>query len=261
MTGQQLCKAAYDGDAAKVGTLLSTQGAQSFINYQEENGGTPLHIAATNGHESVTKQLIVAQCSVDLQTEDGDTPLLRAASNGHAAVTKQLIAACSKVDLQAKDGCTALHLAASQMHTAVSKQLLAARCNVDIKNIVGATALQFAETMGHAGIATLIRNRKQFTPLLGRRVVINGLVAKPELNGRTGTAVSFDDDKGRYSVELDDTSSSLMIKPPEQTKTQQEDADGAMEKNHEKNRYGAQESKERDGSETGRDRPVPLKTK
>jgi hypothetical protein len=44
-------------------------------------------------------------------------------------------------------------------------------------------------------------------------VVINGLVAKPELNGRTGTAWSFDDDKGRYSVELDDTSSSLMIKP------------------------------------------------
>ena len=65
----------------------------------------------------------------------------------------------------------------------------------------------------YARVATLIRNNKQETPLLGSRVVINGLVAKPELNGRTGTAVSFDDDKGRYSVELDDTSSSLMIKP------------------------------------------------
>jgi hypothetical protein len=50
-------------------------------------------------------------------------------------------------------------------------------------------------------------------PLLGSRVVINGLVAKPELNGRTGTAVTFDDDKGRYSVALDGTSSSFMIKP------------------------------------------------
>jgi len=78
---------------------------------------------------------------------------------------------------------------------------------------VGLTALKVAEGHGHAAIATLIRNRKQETALLGRRVVINGLVAKPELNGRTGTAVSFDDDKGRYSVELDDTSSSLMIKP------------------------------------------------
>jgi len=51
------------------------------------------------------------------------------------------------------------------------------------------------------------------TPLLGMRVAINGLVAKPELNGRTGRAVRFDDDEGRYWVELDDTSSSCMIKP------------------------------------------------
>jgi hypothetical protein len=67
------------------------------------------------------------------------------------------------------------------------------------------------------------QNKEHDSPLVGRRVVINGLVAKPELNGRTGTAVSFDDDKGRYavkldqpsspySVELDDTSS-FMIKP------------------------------------------------
>jgi hypothetical protein len=96
---------------------------------------------------------------------------------------------------------------------AVTKQLLAARCNVDLQAVNGLIALQLAEDEGHAGIASLIRNKKQETPLLGRRVVINGLVAKPELNGHTGTAVSFDDDKGRYSVELDDTFSSLMIKP------------------------------------------------
>ena len=51
------------------------------------------------------------------------------------------------------------------------------------------------------------------TPLLGRRVIINGLVAKPQLNGSTGTALSFDDVKGRYCVELDDTSTTIMIKP------------------------------------------------
>jgi hypothetical protein len=43
-------------------------------------------------------------------------------------------------------------------------------------------------------------------------VFINELVAKPELNGRTGMAVRFDDDKRRYSVELEDASS-FMIKP------------------------------------------------
>jgi hypothetical protein len=69
-------------------------------------------------------------------------------------------------------------------HSAVTTQLLPARCNVDLKANNGATALQYAQGQGHAAIVTLIRNRKQEAPLLGRRVVINGLVARPELNGR-----------------------------------------------------------------------------
>ena len=103
--------------------------------------------------------------------------------------------------------------AAARGREAVTEELLAASCNVHLQDNDGSTALQFAEDQGHAGIATLIRNIKQETPLLGRRVVINGLVAKAELNGRAGTAVCFDDGKGRYSVELTDTSSSLTIKP------------------------------------------------
>ncbi len=57
-------------------------------------------------------------------------------------------------------------------------------CNVDLKTYEGITELQVAEGRGHAAVATLIRNKKQETLLLGRRVVINRLVSKPELNGR-----------------------------------------------------------------------------
>ena len=49
--------------------------------------------------------------------------------------------------------------------------------------------------------------------MLVRRVLTHGLVTKPEFNGYTITAVNFDDDTGRYSVELDETSSSFMLKP------------------------------------------------
>ena len=56
MTGQQLWKAARDGDAAKVSTLLSTQGAQSFVNYQGVHG-----LARVKRHEAVTKQLLAAR--------------------------------------------------------------------------------------------------------------------------------------------------------------------------------------------------------
>ena len=120
---------------------------------------------------------------------------------------------------------------------------LAAGCNVGLREKGGRTALQIAQSEGHSGVATLIRNggkrctaahtlptpkpqschvdtaerktedKEQEKQLLGRLVVISGLLAKPELNGRTGTAMSYDDDKGRYCVKLDQTSTSLIIKP------------------------------------------------
>ena len=67
MLGQQLWSAAGHGEDGEVRRLLSTEGAQSFINYQGARGSTPLHVAAINGLEAVTKQLIAGRCNVDLQ--------------------------------------------------------------------------------------------------------------------------------------------------------------------------------------------------
>jgi hypothetical protein len=78
------------------------------------------------------------------------------------------------------------------VHEAVTKQLLPARCTVDLKAINGYTALQAAERQ-HAGTATLIRNKKQETPLLGSRVVdesvdesMNGLSESSQSPSSTG---------------------------------------------------------------------------
>jgi len=51
------------------------------------------------------------------------------------------------------------------------------------------------------------------TPLLGKRVVVNGLQAKPELNGRHGIASDFVESKGRYAVNLEDGGGSFALKP------------------------------------------------
>ena len=138
MAGQQLGKTTHDDNTAKISTLMSTQGAQSFINYQDAHGRTPLHFSTLQGHATVTEHLIVVPCNVNLQVK-------------------------------------------------------IVRCAVDLQSNNGATSLQPAEHHGHSGISTLIQNKTHETLLLCSRVVINGLVAKPELNGR---AVSFDDDEG-----------------------------------------------------------------
>jgi hypothetical protein len=102
-----------------------------------------------------------------------------------------------------------LHLAAQAGHAFVTKKLLAARCNVDLLDCRGFTALQVAEqfssiivsasgerqpinskvepdalqVMKLQGNATIAKLLGSVVLLLGCRVVINGLVAKPELNG------------------------------------------------------------------------------
>ena len=181
MTGQQLWAAARHGHAAKVRTLLSTQGAQSFINYQDPNGTTPLHLAADRGHEAVAQELIAARCSVDL---------IRTRLGSRRSTARPV------AGMRPSQRSSLLRAVTSTFE--LRKALL--RCKL-------------LSARGKLESPTLIRNRKQETPLLGSRVAINGLVAKPELNGRTGTVVSFDDAKGRYCLELEGTSSSLMIKP------------------------------------------------
>ena len=53
-TGPQLLEAASHGDTSTVLTLLSSEGVQSFINYQDATGTTPLNMAARRGHVPVT---------------------------------------------------------------------------------------------------------------------------------------------------------------------------------------------------------------
>ena len=48
---------------------------------------------------------------------------------------------------------------------------------------------------------------------VGQRVVVDGLVAKPEHNGTQGAALSFDPISGRYSVLMDSTGTILALKP------------------------------------------------
>ena len=52
--------------------------------------------------------------------------------------------------------------------------------------------------------------------LLGRRIRLQGLVARPALNDRSGVVVSFDPDKERLGVQLDavdDKSEAILVKP------------------------------------------------
>ena len=64
-----------------------------------------------------------------------------------------------------------------------------------------------ALAQGHAQAAEALKRLDEKIrtecPLLGKRVVITG-TSREDLNGRAGKATSFDHDRDRYVVELDD---------------------------------------------------------
>ena len=79
-----------------------------------------------------------------------------------------------------------------------------------------------ALAQGHAQAAEYLKRLDEKIrtecPLLGKRVVITG-TSREDLNGRAGIATSFDHDRDRYVVELDDDTDAtqgkgkLMLKP------------------------------------------------
>jgi ankyrin repeat protein len=112
--GLELFQAACSRGAWKAQTFLSASSVQSYINYTDVNGRTPLFKAASQGDTLIVAQPIAARSNVDLaKTTDGTTLLFIAAQNGHASVTRQLIEARCNVDLALKtNGATPLHVAA-----------------------------------------------------------------------------------------------------------------------------------------------------
>ncbi len=85
-------------DLALVERLLELR---ADVNVQDDEGWTPLHVAARDGHVDVCRMLIEAGAPVDAQVDDGWTPLHFAAYNDEMEVCELLVA--SGADVNALD--------------------------------------------------------------------------------------------------------------------------------------------------------------
>src|SRR3989338_6410126 len=93
----------------------------------DQDGNTPLHAAARNGHEEIVKLLIDAGSLVDAPNRYKETPLHWACYSDHpgtASIINQLLAAGAPVGVTAKNGWSPLPKAAYWGHARVVRQLL-----------------------------------------------------------------------------------------------------------------------------------------
>ena len=188
----------------------------------DEDGVGLLHAATTGGHLHVATELLLRGASIDLRAPGDYTALILAAGFGHQAVARLLLEYKASIDLQNEIGGSALMLAAEEGWKECVQELLEAGANTELHDRRGITALVVSEANGHAAIAKLLRQHATRPPatvaaptpnLSGRRVRIDGLKARPELNGRCGVAGHFNAAKGRYEVAVGGEAEAVLLKP------------------------------------------------
>jgi ankyrin repeat protein len=117
---QQLLKAAKEGNTPLVSELMVTHHAN--INTQADNGKTPLHFAALNGHSTITKLLIQLGANINAQDQNDATPLHLAAKQGHWTAIELLIKFGANINAQDKYGKTPLDFAVFRVNPCFSCQ-------------------------------------------------------------------------------------------------------------------------------------------
>ena len=141
-----------------------------------EEGKTPLHIAAANGHTGYVNFLLERKVPVSVKDVSSSTPLHEAVRNGHIESTGALLAANADPNQKDASGNTSLHLVMPQAsRSKIFMQLLAANADPNQKDSYGETPLHIAARLGMSEdiIQSLVsaggdpneRNKKGITPL------------------------------------------------------------------------------------------------
>lgn len=148
-----LWKAASSGDLKRVESLISN-GAD--VNSKNEDGLTPLHVAAVRGQLAVVDFLINNGADVNTKTKDGKTLLHHVAREGHFEVVALLIDSGS--DLNAKDvaGRTPLNCAMRWRKYDIAMLLINRGADVNTKDGTGITPLHYASSSGDNNLVKLL---------------------------------------------------------------------------------------------------------
>ena len=140
--------------------LLGKHG--SNIDYKNDNGETPLYIAAKFGHSAALNTLLQLNARVNEPNKDGETPAFVASANGNFLIINRLVQH-KDVDIDRAQtlGATPLLIASQNGNVNIVRALLEAGAQVDVpKHDDNSTALIMAAQEGHTNICELLLEHK-----------------------------------------------------------------------------------------------------
>lgn len=176
------------------------------VNITEENGMTPLMIAAANNNVSIAKLLLASGADVNVKNEKGETALdislssklnnmvdilmaagaeikeqdkklfslLEAARNGHFNIVKYCIDHNFNVDERSEVGVTPLMLASANGHKDIVKYLLKHGADFNLKEYLREyNALMFAIENGYQNIVKILLDQVKKVHQDSRKILLN----------------------------------------------------------------------------------------
>ncbi|KID74344.1 Ankyrin repeat-containing domain protein, partial [Metarhizium brunneum ARSEF 3297] len=115
-----------------VGVILMLPDTPQFaVNPKNAKGWTPLHLAANFGNLRTVKELLKLGAGIKLVTDNNDTPLLLAATGGHRLTARELIEKAPDAKSRNREGREAIDVAAKRGHVAIVQELLLAGLLLD----------------------------------------------------------------------------------------------------------------------------------
>jgi ankyrin repeat protein len=134
-------------DDAEIASALVKAGAN--VNAADENGETPLTLAAANGNLNIARLLIAARTNVNAARWTGDTPLMIAAQAGNPELVKLLLDSGAEVNVaESRMGQTALMWAAAEGNAGAVKILIEHGADVMATSKTGFRPILFAAQSG-----------------------------------------------------------------------------------------------------------------
>lgn len=142
-----------EGQLQNVQFLLS-KGAD--VNVQNDRGQTPLMVAASFGHEQITRVLLEYGAKINTRCHDGQTALIAAAIRGFDRLVRMLVMSGANVDEGVRSGKVALSQAAAYGQDKIVQFLIDSGAKVDAFGVSGETALGLAAASGSVKVAKVL---------------------------------------------------------------------------------------------------------
>ncbi len=140
-------------------STLSAKEKKQLVDAKDQNGNTPLHIAAQKGHFEIAELLIKNDADVNAKENDGNTPLHLSALFGKTAITKLLLQNDANVQARDEEGNVPLHKSTFfNNQTADTELLLQYGTDIHVRDNAGNTPLHVSALFGNTTIAHILLN-------------------------------------------------------------------------------------------------------